>query len=89
MKLLQDYCVNLNILELYVYNGNALGLVGEVPSHSQFLHKALSQVDAQLKGFSSLKKIVIRYHYDRPTLEVMQLMQRLGWIVLMGDKEVS
>ncbi|KAH6960335.1 hypothetical protein DER45DRAFT_592504 [Fusarium avenaceum] len=88
LKLLQDYCVNLNTLELYVHSGNAFGLVGEVPSHSHSLHEALSQVTSQLRAFSSLKKIVIRYYYDRATLEATQLMQRLGWIVLMGDKEV-
>ncbi|GKU06981.1 hypothetical protein FSARC_14485 [Fusarium sarcochroum] len=88
LKLLQDYCINLNTLEFYVHKDNAFGLVREAPSHSQSLHEALSQVNAQLKVVSSLKKIVIRYYYDRPTPEAMQLMQDLGWIVLMGDKEV-
>ncbi|PTD03454.1 hypothetical protein FCULG_00012817 [Fusarium culmorum] len=85
LELVQDYCVNLKILEFYVHKGNAFGLAGEALSES--LHKALSQVDARLKALSSLEKIVIRYYHDRPTTEVVQLMQGLGWIVLMGDKE--
>ncbi|KAF5263312.1 hypothetical protein FOXYS1_5941 [Fusarium oxysporum] len=88
LKLLQDYCSNLKTLEFYVHNGNAFGLVEEAPSNLQSLHEALSQVDAQLKALSSLKRIVIRYYHDRPTPGVMQLMQDLEWIVLMGDKEV-
>ncbi|QPC80148.1 hypothetical protein HYE68_010900 [Fusarium pseudograminearum] len=85
LELLQDYCVNLKILEFYVHKGNAFGLAGEALSES--LHGALSQMDARLKALSSLKKIIIRYHHGRPTTEVTQLMQGLGWIVLIGDKE--
>ncbi|CAM1503387.1 Fc.00g081630.m01.CDS01 [Cosmosporella sp. VM-42] len=88
LKLLQDYCNNLQILELYVHKGNAFGLVEDTPINLQSLTEALSQVDAQLKVVSSLKRIVIRYYHDRPTPGVMHLMQGLGWIVLMGDKEV-
>ncbi|CCT63594.1 uncharacterized protein FFUJ_05260 [Fusarium fujikuroi IMI 58289] len=84
LKLPQDYCVNLKTLELYVHKGNAFGLAGETPSES--LHKALSQVDAQLKAVPSLEEIIIRYFYDRPIPEALQLMQGLGWIVLMGDE---
>ena len=87
LKLLQEYCINLNTLEFYVHKDNAFGLVGEAPSYTQSLHEALSQVDAQLKVVSSLKNIVIRYYYDRPTPEAIQLMQDLGWVILMGDKE--
>ena len=85
LELLQDYCVNLEILEFYVHKGNAFGLAGGVLGGS--LYEALSQVDTRLKVLSSLKKIVIRYYHERPSPEVMQLMQGLGWIVLMGDKE--
>jgi len=88
LKLLQDYCVNLTTLELYVHKSNAFGLVGEAPGDSQSPHEALSQVDVRLKVVPSLKRILIRYYYDRPTPEVVQSMQGLGWIVQMGDKEV-
>ncbi|RSL83779.1 hypothetical protein CEP51_004284 [Fusarium floridanum] len=88
LKLLQDYCVNLTTLELYVYKYNAFGLVGEAAGDSQPRNEALSQVDEQLRAIPSLKKILIKYYYDRPTPEVTQLMQGLGWTVLMGDKEV-
>ncbi|KAM0551391.1 hypothetical protein ACHAPJ_008500 [Fusarium lateritium] len=88
LKLLQDYCTNLKALELYVHKGNAFGLVQEAPSNLQSLHEALSQVDAQLKTFSSLERIVIRYYHDTPAPRVMQLMQGFGWIVLMGDNEL-
>ncbi|KAI1392914.1 uncharacterized protein F4822DRAFT_441652 [Hypoxylon trugodes] len=83
LKLLQDYCVNLKTLEFYVHKGNAFDLAGEVPSKS--CNKALSQVNAQLKAVPSLERIIIRYYYDRPTPEAMQLIQGLGWMVLMGD----
>ncbi|KAG4279113.1 hypothetical protein FPRO04_13722 [Fusarium proliferatum] len=84
LKLLQDYCVNLKTLELYVHKGNAFGLAGETPS--EFFRKALSQVDAQLKAVPSLEKIIIRCFYDRPIPEALQLMQGLGWTVLMGNE---
>ncbi|KAF6811463.1 cytochrome P450 1A2 [Colletotrichum plurivorum] len=84
LKLLQDNCANLTTLEFYVHEGNAFGLVGEPPSD---LQSTLSRVDAQLKVVSSLKRIVIRYYYDRPSSGVMQSMQGFGWIVLMGDKD--
>lgn len=87
LKLLQDNCANLRTLELSVHHGNAFGLVEEAPSNSQSLNEALSQVDTQLKAISSLERIVIRYYHDRPTPRVRQLMQGLGWIVLIGDKE--
>lgn len=89
LKLLQDNCANVRTLELSVHHGNAFGLVEEAPSNSQSLNEALSQVDTQLKAISSLQRIVIRYYHDRPTPGVRQLMQGLGWIVLMGDKELS
>ncbi|KAL7899221.1 hypothetical protein HDV63DRAFT_334161 [Trichoderma sp. SZMC 28014] len=88
LKLLQDNCANLRTLELYVHHGNAFGLVEETPSDSQSLNEALSHVDTQLKAISSLERIIIRY-YHRPIPGVRQLMQGLGWIVLMGDKELS
>ncbi|KPA38772.1 hypothetical protein FLAG1_08396 [Fusarium langsethiae] len=88
LKLLQDYCTNLKTLEFYVHQGNAFGLVEEASSNLQSLHEALLQVDAQLKAVSSLKRIVIRYYHDRLTPGVMQLMQGLGWTVLIRDKEV-
>ncbi|KAF6799481.1 cytochrome P450 1A2 [Colletotrichum sojae] len=89
LKLLRDHCINLTTLEFYVHKDNAFGLVGEPPSDSQSCREALSQVAAQLKAVPSLKKVAIRYYHDRPTPEVMQLMQGLGWMILMGDKGVA
>ncbi|KAL7928016.1 hypothetical protein V8C35DRAFT_285589 [Trichoderma chlorosporum] len=88
LKLLQDNCANLRTLELSVHPGNAFGLVEETPINSQSLTQALSRVDMQLKAISSLERIVIRYYHDRPIPDIRQLMQGLGWIVLMGDKEL-
>ncbi|KAL4727902.1 hypothetical protein ACLX1H_004599 [Fusarium chlamydosporum] len=88
LKLLRDYCINLETLELYLHKENACGLVGSASGHTQVLHDALSQVDAQLKAVSSLQTIIIRCYYDKPTHEAMQLMQGFGWVVLMGDKEL-
>lgn len=88
LELLQEYCTSLKTLEFYVHNGNAFGLVEQSSSNLQPLHQALSEVDAYLKAFSSLKRIVIRYYHDRPTPVVVRLMRGLGWRVLMGDHEV-
>ncbi|KAK1953625.1 hypothetical protein LY78DRAFT_544138, partial [Colletotrichum sublineola] len=85
LKLLQGHCTSLKTLEFYVHKNNASGLTGEAPGDSQSCHEALLQVQAQLRIVTSLKKIIIRYYHDKPTPHVMQLMQGLGWIVLMGD----
>ncbi|KAF6794209.1 cytochrome P450 1A2 [Colletotrichum sojae] len=89
LKLLQDNCANLTTLEFYVHEGNAFSLVGEPSGDLQSSCEALSQVDTQLKVIPSLKRIVIRYYYDRPNSGVMQLMQGFDWIVLMGDEGLA
>ncbi|KAK1671748.1 hypothetical protein BDP55DRAFT_635607 [Colletotrichum godetiae] len=89
LKLLQDYCVNLKTLELYLFKFNAFGLVGEAPGDSQSRREALLQVNAQLKAVPSLKRLLVRCYHDRTTPEVIQLMQGLGWMVLVGDKGLS
>ncbi|OBS29436.1 hypothetical protein FPOA_03372 [Fusarium poae] len=85
LELLRDNCSNIKILEFYIHKGNAFGLVEEAPVNSQSLQDALSQVDAQLRAFSSLKTIIIRYFHDTLAPEIMQLMHGLGWIVLKGN----
>ncbi|KAK1975309.1 hypothetical protein LZ30DRAFT_363686 [Colletotrichum cereale] len=88
LELLQDRCINLATLEFYVRKDNAFGLVGEAPNDPKSCREALSQVDTQLEAFPYLEKIVIRYHHDRPTSKITQLMQGLGWIVMINDKEI-
>ncbi|KAM0487675.1 hypothetical protein ACHAP7_001478 [Fusarium lateritium] len=87
-KLLRDCYTNLDTLEFYVHKGNAFGLIQEAPGNIKSLHEALSQVNAQLKAITSLKRIMIRFYYDRPASEATKLIQGLGWEVLVGDKVV-
>jgi len=86
LKLLQDKCTNLKTLETHVHSQNSRGLIQASHDDSQFIREALSQIDAQLKSISSLSKIIVRFYDARPTLSVMELMQGLGWVTLLGDK---
>ncbi|KAH9242266.1 hypothetical protein K456DRAFT_733988 [Colletotrichum gloeosporioides 23] len=85
LKLLHDHYTSLMMLELYVHKNNTFSLTREASRNSQSYHKVLVHIEAQLKLITSLNKVIIRYYHDKPTPYVMQLMQGLRWIVLMGD----
>lgn len=44
------------------------------------------QIDAQLKGIVSLNKFIIRACSGSPDPWARELLQQLGWVVLIGDK---
>lgn len=89
LKLLQEKCINLATLETLVYSYNSMGLtkVSQDSDDSQFIPEAFSQIDAQLKAIPSLSKTIIRFYNGPPTPEVVELIHRLRWVNLLGDKE--
>lgn len=87
LQLLREKCTNVKTLEVYVHRENSRGLVLEGLDDALFGRDTLSQVDAQLKPISSLDNIIVRFYYGRPTPLVSDLMQGLGWVILMGDKD--
>jgi len=86
LKLLQEKCIKLTTLETLVYSYNSIGLAKESQdsNDSQFIQEALSQIDAQLKAIPSLSKTIVRFYNGPPTPEVVELMQRLRWVILPG-----
>ncbi|KAI9652857.1 MAG: hypothetical protein M1831_006382 [Alyxoria varia] len=84
LKLLQEKCTNLSILETYIHNNNSKGLTRMHEGNLQPILEALSQFDVQLKAIPSLEKVIVRVHDGAPIPSVMRSMQGLGWIVLPG-----
>ncbi|KUJ20605.1 uncharacterized protein LY89DRAFT_695211 [Mollisia scopiformis] len=86
LKLLQEKCIKLTRLETLVHSYNSIGLAKESQDSddSQFWQEALSQIDAQLKVIPSLSKTIVRFYNGPPTSEVVELMQRLRWVILPG-----
>lgn len=89
LQRLRESCTNLHTLEFLVYRTNAAGLVRGEPRDAEVVWGVLDEVDHQLRTISSLKQIIVRYHYDGPGTEVMAMMQERGWIVLMRDDELE
>jgi hypothetical protein len=84
LKLLQEKCTNLTTLETLIHSRNSRDLINPSQDDSQFNREVLSQIDAQLKGISSLKKIIVRSYNGTPTPSVMELMHGFGWVILRG-----
>lgn len=84
LKLLQENCAKLTTLETLLYSRNSERLIDPNHDDSQFIREALSQIDAQLKTITSLKKIIVRFYGGTPTPAAMELMQSLGWVILRG-----
>jgi len=84
LKLLQEKCTKLMTLETLIYGRDSKRLINPSHDDSQFVQEALSQIDAQLKAISSLKKIIVRSYDGTPTPSVLEMMQGLGWVVLPG-----
>lgn len=84
LKLLQDKCTKLTTLETVVHYKNA----GFFTRPDHFLREAFSHIDAQLKAIHSLSRIIVRADTQTglPTASAVDMMQRLGWEVLSGNK---
>ncbi|KFY93586.1 hypothetical protein V498_04341 [Pseudogymnoascus sp. VKM F-4517 (FW-2822)] len=86
LKLLQDNCINLKTLENFVHRENSTYLRQASHDDSQFIREALSQIDAQFKLISSLSRIIVRFYDGPPAPSLMELMQGLGWVIIVGDQ---
>lgn len=86
LKLLRERCTNLTTLETFIHSKNSSFLIEADEDNSQFVRKALQQIDAQLKTVSSLKKIIIRVYVPNLTPSVIGLMEGFGWVVLFGER---
>ena len=86
LKLLQDKCMSLKTLEAFVHNQNSRGLTEASYDDSQFIQEVLSQIDAQFKLLPSPSRIVVRFYDGGPASSVMELMQGLGWVIVVDDK---
>jgi hypothetical protein len=90
LQLLQEHCISLKTLEVYVHHQNSKALVqAGLHNHSTFVRETLSKVDGQLKAIPYLTEIIVRFYDRHPVPVVKQMMQRFGWVVLMGDKDIS
>ena len=85
-KLLRETCITLSTLELHIHHMNSRGLTDVDRNDSQHTREALLQLETQLKTVASLEKIIIRLYDGRPAPLVMESMQDLGWIVLLGTR---
>ncbi|KFY59290.1 hypothetical protein V496_05717 [Pseudogymnoascus sp. VKM F-4515 (FW-2607)] len=86
LKLLQDKCTNLKTLEIFVHNQSSEGLNQKSYNNAEFIQKALSQIHGQFKLIPSLSRVVVRFYDSPPASPVIELMQGLGWVILIGDK---
>ncbi|KAH8589050.1 hypothetical protein B0O99DRAFT_655664 [Bisporella sp. PMI_857] len=84
LKLLQEKCANLTTLETLIHSQNSRRPINPSHDDSQFIQEVLSQTDAQLKAISSLNKIIVRSYNGTLAPSVIELMQRLGWVILPG-----
>ncbi|KAH7019804.1 hypothetical protein EDB80DRAFT_208107 [Ilyonectria destructans] len=86
LRLLQEKCTNLTTLETFIHSENSSFLTETDEDGSQLVQEALPQIGAQLKGISSLKKIIVRVYVQSLPPLVMDLMQGRGWVVVFGDR---
>jgi hypothetical protein len=87
IELLQGKCTNIKMLELSVHQGNSRGLVEAKEEEFESFCAVLPQINTELSAISSLEKITVRFYHGRPASLVLEAMQRLGWVVRIGDQE--
>ncbi|KAF2416554.1 hypothetical protein EJ08DRAFT_99122 [Tothia fuscella] len=82
LKLLRERCTGLSTLETLVHNKNC-SLFKE---DDDFIRGVLPEIDAQFRTIPSLKKIMVRIEvFDGvPSTSARDLMQELGWVVLLA-----
>jgi hypothetical protein len=84
LQLFQSKCANLATLELSIYNSKMFRIFME---SDELVQEALERIDVQFKAMPSLHNVIIRVKYVKcPTLPTKHLMQKLGWVLLIGDE---
>ncbi|KAH6646800.1 hypothetical protein BKA67DRAFT_540285 [Truncatella angustata] len=84
VKLLQEQCTNLRILETIVQAENSFGLVESDDLDSSLVGSALSQVQAQFEAIPNLKKVVVTFYTGIPSTFVRNSFEGNGWVVQQG-----
>jgi hypothetical protein len=86
LKLLQERCTSLATLEALVHGRGAKGLTVATydSNNSHFTRETLSELDVQLKAIPSLGKTIVKFSDGDPAPEVVELMQHLGWVHVVG-----
>ena len=86
LKLLQQRYTNLKTLEHHLYGKASKGLSEAYKDNTYSSHKALSQIDVQLKAIPSLEEVIIRIYDGILSSPTKQAILNFNWIVLLGDK---
>lgn len=84
LRLLQQQCVNLTTLEVLIMSDKTGRLL--IEEDNTLNREVLSEINAQLRGIISIRKIIVRVYSGRPAPSVREFLQALGWIILMGDR---
>lgn len=85
LRLLQDRCTNLKILETLVY-GQVSRLITEKEISNHSFRSVLLDIDTRFKTIASLNKIIVRFCSGSPASSTKEFMKQLGWIVLLGNR---
>jgi hypothetical protein len=89
LKILRDKCTSLTTLEMFVPSRNFSGITTTVHDNWCSTQKALLEIDAHLNPIRSLHRTIVRVWSGTPTPSAMELMQGLGWVVLLGDQKIT
>ncbi|PYH75187.1 hypothetical protein BO85DRAFT_480976 [Aspergillus piperis CBS 112811] len=85
LRLLQDKCTNLKILETLVY-GQVSRLITEKEISNHSFRSVLLSINTQFRAIASLNKIIVKFCSGSPASSTTEFMKQLGWIVLLGNR---
>ena len=86
LALLQERCTGLTTLQAMIQSQNSSGLSKENQDDLPFIKDAFSQIDTQMRAIPSLRRISVRIYGVNLNPRVVELMQGLGWVIFVGDK---
>lgn len=81
MKLLQEKCKSIKVLETCIHSGNSKGLSETDQESSPYSREALTQFDIELKAIASLRKLIVTVYTGKPSPSASQIMRDFGWVV--------
>ncbi|CAG9998861.1 unnamed protein product [Clonostachys byssicola] len=84
LELLRAQCTRLKTLELQVNRQNSSGLTEEKDCDSKFARDALPRINQELKGISSLERVVVKVYEKALMPSVESVMQNFGWMVMLN-----